>query len=224
MLMKMKADQGTCKKETTELVFVIDRSGSMAGLEEDTIGGYNATIEKQRHVPGFARVTTVLFDHRVEQVLSRVDLAGVAPMTRKHYQPGGCTALFDAIGQTIRHINKAQKADIAGRPDHTIFVITTDGMENSSSTYTLEKVRKMIEKRKAKNGWEFIFLGANIDAIATAGGMGIEEDRAATYVGDAEGTKVMYACASAAVKSIRCSAPMSASWKHDIDADLAARG
>ena len=210
--------------ETTELVFILDRSGSMKGLENDTIGGYNATIEKQQSEPGSARVTTVLFNDHIDVCMSRVDVACVEPMTRRQYQPCGCTALLDAVGQTIRMINKQQKADLAGRPDHTIFVITTDGMENSSSTYTLEKVRKMIEKRKAKNGWEFMFLGANMDAIATAANMGISADRAATYVCDAKGTEVMYAAASRAVSDIRCCAASTANWKEDIEADFAARG
>ncbi len=210
--------------ETTDLVFILDRSGSMSGLEDDTIGGYNATIDKQRSEPGFARVTTVLFDHNIEMCMNRVDISSVEPLTRKQYCPGGCTALLDAVGQTIRFVNKTQKADPAGRPDHTIFVITTDGMENSSRTYTLGKVRKMIEKRKAENGWEFIFLGANMDAIETAADMGISADRAATYVCDAQGTEVMYAAASRAVADIRCCAAPSAAWKEDIEQDFAARG
>ncbi len=210
--------------EMSEIVFILDRSGSMGGLEDETIGGYNATLEDQRKLPGRGRVTTVLFDDKIDVIEHRVDLSSAKPLTRKQYQVRGCTALLDALGQTIREINKQQKADPAGRPDHTIFVITTDGMENSSHEYTLEKVRKMIDKRKKKNGWEFIFLGANIDAVKTAGSLGISADRAATYVADGLGTECMYAAASCALGNLRQHAKMGAEWKADVEKDTATRG
>lgn len=209
---------------TTELVFILDRSGSMQGLENDTIGGFNATIAKQRHEPGRAVVSTVLFDDAQDVVHNRVALQRVAPLTHSQYQVRGCTALLDAVGRAIRHINRMQKTQAAGRPDKTIFVITTDGMENASREFTLNQVRELIEKRQRKNGWEFLFLGANIDAISTAADMGIRADRASNYMHDACGTALSYDAACRAVSRMRCDAPLAAEWKGKVEADHATRG
>lgn len=209
---------------TTELVFILDRSGSMQGLEKDTIGGFNATIAKQRHEPGRAVVSTVLFDDLQDVVHDRVALQRVSPLTHSQYQTRGRTALLDAIGRAIRHINRMQKIQAAGRPDKTIFVITTDGMENASYEFTLNQVRALIEKRQRKNGWEFLFLGANTDAISTAADMGIRADRASNYTHDACGTALSYDAACMAVSRMRCDAPLAAEWKGKVEADHATRG
>lgn len=210
--------------ETTELVFILDRSGSMAGLEDDTIGGYNSLLAKQRKEPGECRVTTVLFDHQIDVLNRDVDIKRLRPMTWRQYKVRGCTALLDAVGLTIKQVNRAQRARPDGRPDRTIFVVTTDGMENASKIYGLAEVRKMIEKRKRKNGWEFLFLGANIDAVETAGDLGIDACRAAMYVADECGTAVMFNGASAALSSIRCGEAPTGAWKEEIERDKAARG
>ena len=200
-------------EKTTELVFILDRSGSMAGLEKDTIGGFNSMIAKQRHLPGRGFVTTVLFDHRVETLTEREPLESVRDLTADQYYVRGCTALLDAVGETIRRVNKAQKANVAGRPDHTVFVIATDGMENASKHYTLEDVRHAIEKRQRKNSWEFVFLGANIDAVATAGSMGIDSRRAADYAATPAGTEVMYGAVDAALCALRLDGVLGEDWK-----------
>lgn len=210
--------------DTTELVFILDRSGSMAGLEPETIGGYNSLLAKQREEPGECRVTTVLFDHQIDVLNRDVDIKQLRPMTRRQYKVRGCTALLDAVGLTIKRVNRAQKARPDGRPDRTIFVVTTDGMENASEIYGLAEVRKMIKKRKRKNDWEFIFLGANIDAVETAEGLGIDASRAATYVADECGTAVMFAGASAALSSIRYGKAPTGEWKEEIERDTAERG
>ena len=213
------------KKDLTELVFILDRSGSMAGLEEDTIGGFNAMIERQRTAPGEALVSTVLFDTGSDVIHDRVDVRHVAPMTHRQYAVGGCTALLDAVGDTIHHIGNVHKyARPEDVPEKTVFVITTDGMENASHRYTYEKVRRMIEKQKEKYSWEFMFLGANIDAVQEAARFGIEADRAANYHCDRKGTAIIYEGISEAVSAVRCSRPMSASWKAKIDEDYEKRG
>ena len=167
------------KTNLTELVFILDRSGSMQGLEKDTIGGFNAMLEKQKKEPGEALVSTVLFDDRIEVLHDRVKLGEVRPITEKEYCVRGCTALLDAVGGAIRHIGNIHKyARPEDVPERTLFVITTDGMENASRRYTADKVRRMIEHEKEKYGWEFLFLGANIDAVETAGSLGIAPDRA----------------------------------------------
>ena len=213
------------KKGLTEIVFILDRSGSMSGLEKDTIGGFNSTIEKQKQEEGEAFVSTVLFDTEMEVLHDRVPLASVAPLTEKEYYARGCTALLDAIGGAIHHIGNVHKyAREEDRPEKTIFVITTDGYENSSHKYTAERIKQMIERQKDKYGWEFIFLGANIDAIETARNFGISEDRAANYVNDGEGIKTMYMAECCLMSDIRNNRANSRAWKRNVDADFARRG
>ena len=214
------------KKNLTEIVFILDRSGSMAGLEEDTIGGFNAMIEKQRQEPGEAVVSTVLFDSESTIIHDRVDIQRVAPMTRKEYYVRGCTALLDAVGGAIHHIGNVHKyAREEDRPEKTLFVITTDGMENASRKYTYDRLKAMIERQKERYGWEFLFLGANIDAAREAARFGISEDRAANYNADSVGTNVIYETVSEAITQVRCcAAPLSAEWKQRVDEDYRKRG
>ena len=213
------------KNNITELVFILDRSGSMAGLESDTIGGFNAMIEKQKKQEGECYVSTVLFDNDSRVIHDRLRLADVPKMTDRDYTVRGCTALIDAIGGAIHHIGNVHKyARAEDVPEHTVFVITTDGQENASMHYTSEKVRSMIERQKEKFGWEFIFLGANIDAAREAARFGITEDRAANYHADHKGTAVIYEAVCDAVCSVRASKPMSADWKQKVDADYQTRG
>ena len=213
------------KKNLTEIVFILDRSGSMAGLESDTIGGFNAMIQKQKGEDGEAYVSTVLFDNHTEVIHDRVDIQQLQPMTRKDYYVRGCTALLDAVGKSIRHIGNVHKyAREEDRPEKTIFVITTDGMENASREYTYERVRKMIEHEKEKYGWEFLFLGANIDATKEAARFGIREDRAANYHADKKGTAVIYEAMNEAVCNARSCRPMNADWKRRVDEDYQKRG
>lgn len=212
------------KKNLTEIVFILDRSGSMAGLEDDTIGGFNAMIEKQKNEEGEAYVSTILFDNYVEVIHDRVDIRKVRPMTRRDYYVRGCTALLDAVGRTIRHIGNVHKyAREEDRPEKTLFVITTDGMENASREYSYERVRRMIEHEKEKYGWEFIFLGANIDAAREAARFGITEDRAVNYHADSVGTAVIYEAVSEAVCNVRASRPMSDEWRQRVDEDYNTR-
>ena len=213
------------KKGLTELVFILDISGSMSGLESDTIGGYNAMLAKQKQEPGEAVITTVLFDDKYELLHDRINLRGIAPITDKEYLVRGNTALLDAVGKTINKIGNAQKHTVeAERAEQVMVVITTDGMENASREFSHSKVRQMIEHQKSKYGWEFIFLGANIDAVATAESFGISEDRAANYHADGEGTALNYAVLSDAVSSLRASRPLSNTWKDRIDEDFTKRG
>ena len=213
------------KKNLTEIVFILDRSGSMAGLEDDTIGGFNAMIEKQKREPGEAIISTVLFDNCNEVIHDRLDLRRIEPMTRKEYYVRGCTALLDAVGGAIHHIGNVHKyAREEDRPEKTLFVITTDGMENASRCYNYAKVKKMIEKQKEKYGWEFLFLGANIDAAKEAARFGIHADRAANYHADHQGTGVIYETVSEAISQVRACRPMSAGWKAPIDEDYKKRG
>ena len=212
------------KKNLTELVFILDRSGSMAGLEKDTIGGVNAMIEKQKKEPGEAIVSTVLFDNESEVIHDRVDIQKIEPMTDREYHVRGCTALLDAVGGAIHHIGNVHKyAREEDRPEKTLFVITTDGMENASRKYTYERLKAMIERQKEKYGWEFIFLGANIDAAKEAARFGIDADRAANYHADHQGTAVIYEAVSEAVCSVRACKPMSADWKRNVDKDYESR-
>ena len=214
------------KKDLTEIVFILDRSGSMHGLEGDTIGGFNSMIEKQKKEEGDALITTVLFDDKSELIHDRTDIQKIAPLTEKEYYVRGCTALLDAIGSTIHHIGNIHKyAREEDVPEKTLFVITTDGMENASCRYSAKKVKQMIERQKEQYGWEFLFLGANIDAVKTAADFGIDEDHAANYNCDPDGTRLNYQVLSQAVSSVRCSAaPLDASWKKDIDEDYTKRG
>ena len=210
----------------TELVFILDRSGSMSGLEKDTIGGFNSMLEKQRKEPGDAVVSTVLFDNEIEVIHDRVAIANVPNLTDEEYYVRGCTALLDAVGGAIHHIGNVHKyARREDVPEKTLFIITTDGLENASRRYTYDKVRHMIEHQKERYGWEFIFLGANIDAAAEARRFGIDEAMAANYHCDEAGTALNYQVISEAITSVRASsAPLSADWKKKIDADYKKRG
>ena len=208
------------KNNLTELVFIIDRSGSMSGLEADTVGGFNSMIEKQSAARGECYVSTVLFDSASEVLHDRVRLCDVPKMTDKDYLPHGCTALLDAIGGAVRHIGNIHKyARPEDVPEHTMFVITTDGYENASHRYTSEQIRQMIKRQKEKYGWEFFFIGANIDAVEAARSCGIDSDRAVNYNADSEGTRVVYESVTRAVSNVRASAPIGADWSRDINAD-----
>ena len=209
----------------TELVFILDRSGSMSGLERDTIGGFNSMIEKQRKEPGKALVSTVLFDNYSEVIHDRVPLENVPRMTEEEYFVRGCTALLDAVGGAIHHIGNIHKyARMEDVPEKTLFIITTDGMENASHRYTYEKVHAMIKRQQEKYGWEFLFLGANIDAAAEAKRFGIDESRAANFHCDEEGTTLNYEVISEAIMSVRCGCALSDDWKERIDEDYKKRG
>ena len=213
------------RKNLTEIVFILDRSGSMSGLEADTIGGFNSMIEKQKKAEGEALISTVLFDNISEVIHDRVSVQNIKPMTDEDYTVRGCTALLDAIGGAIHHIGNVHKyARVEDVPEHTMFVITTDGMENASRRYDSEKVKKMIEHQKEKYGWEFLFLGANIDAVETARHFGISEDRAVNYHSDSEGTQLNYEVLSDAICAVRCSAPLGSNWKKRISEDYEKRG
>ena len=212
------------KNKITELVFILDRSGSMAGLESDTIGGFNSMIEKQKKQDGGCYVSTVLFDDEIEVLHDRVKLHDIPKMTNSDYTVRGCTAFIDAIGGAINHIGNIHKyARPEDVPEHTMFVITTDGQENASHRYTSEQVKKMIERQKEKYGWEFLFIGANIDAVETASHYGIGADRAVNYNADGEGTHILYETVAKAICNVRASAPLSADWSEDINADYQLR-
>ena len=208
------------KKNLSEIVFLLDRSGSMSGLEKDTIGGFNAMIEKQKKEQGEALISTVLFDHEMKVLHDRVKVQDVKPINENDYQVRGCTALLDAMGGAIHHIGNVHKyARNEDVPEHTIFVITTDGMENASSHYSSSKVRTMVERQKEKYGWEFLFLGANMDAIAAARDFGIEEDKAVEYRSDDIGTRLNYAVMSEAICEFRTKGTVEKSWKQKIEND-----
>ena len=218
------------KKGLTELVFILDRSGSMAGLEKETIGGYNSLIEKQKKNQGEVYVSTVLFDGVSEVLHDRIPLCEIQPMTEDEYYVRGCTAILDALGGAIHHIGNVHKyAKEEDRPEKTLFIITTDGQENSSRRYTYKKVKHMVEKQKEKYGWEFLFLGANIDAIAEAERFGIKADRAVNYECDEEGTAINFKVLSKAVSRVieysydDCEEMLDASWKEEIEEDYKKR-
>lgn len=213
------------KKNLTELVFILDRSGSMAGLEGDTIGGFNAMIAKQRSEPGEALVSTVLFDNESVVIHDRLPLDRVPRLTEKEYFVRGCTALLDAVGGAIHHIGNVHKyAREEDRPEKTLFVITTDGLENASRRYSYDRVKMMIQRQKELYGWEFLFLGANIDAAKEAARFGIQADFAANYHADHKGTSVIYETVSEAIHQVRsCPAPLSADWKQKVDEDYQKR-
>ncbi|MDD2428303.1 MAG: VWA domain-containing protein [Eubacteriales bacterium] len=213
------------KKALTEMVFILDKSGSMSGLEEDTIGGYNAMLQKQQAVEGECRITTVLFDHGYELLHDRIDLQAVSLISDNEYQVGGTTALLDAIGKTIHKIGNAQKHTADDyRAEKVMFVIITDGLENSSREYSAEKVRAQIERQKTRYGWEFIFLGANIDAVQTAGRFGIAPDRAIDYLADSEGTELNFRVMSRAAASFRETGNVDANCFEEIREDVKKRG
>ena len=212
------------KSNLTELVFILDRSGSMAGLESDTIGGFNSMIEKQRKEEGECYVSTILFDNFSEVLHDRVKLSEIKPMTDRDYTVRGCTALIDAIGGAIHHIGNVHRyARPEDVPAHTMFIITTDGMENASRKYTSERVKQMIKRQKERYGWEFLFIGANIDAVETAARYGIDRDRAVNYNADRKGTNVVYESVSRAVCQVRSCKGLSDDWSAEIDEDYRKR-
>ena len=212
------------KKKMTEMVFILDRSGSMSGLEKDTIGGFNSMIRQQQEEEGEALVSTVLFANTSSVIHDRVDVRKVEPLTEREYRVGGCTALIDAIGQAIHHIGNIHKyAREEDVPEHTVFVIMTDGMENASHFYSSDEVKAMVKREKEKYGWEFLFLGANIDAVETAGRFGIGRDRAADFHNDTQGQAVVYQSVGRAVRMIRANASLGKAWKDDIERDFRSR-
>ena len=209
------------KNNVTELVFILDRSGSMAGFEADTIGGFNSTIDKQRKQDGKVYVSTVLFDNDSEVIHDRVDISKIKPMTDTDYEVRGCTALLDAVGGAIHYIGNVHKyARPEDVPEHTVFIITTDGMENASHNYSRSRVREMIKRQTEKYGWEFIFLAANIDAEETAENMGIRRERAVNYTQDREGVEATYAVMCDAITSVRkCKGLDAGDWRKTLDKD-----
>jgi uncharacterized protein YegL len=215
------------KTNLTELVFILDRSGSMGGLESDTIGGFNAMLAKQQAEPGECRITTVLFDGKYEILHDRLDLKAVSLITDKEYFVRGNTALLDAVGKTISKIGNAQKQSKPGyRADKVLFIITTDGMENASREYSYAKVKSQIKRQKSRYGWEFIFLGANIDAAEVANSFGIDRSRAQNFHNDSAGVELNYRIVSETVASFRSApvgAPLSSEWSKDIEADFQSR-
>ncbi len=213
------------KKGLTELVFILDKSGSMGGLESDTIGGYNAMLNKQKKVPGECYVTTVLFDHGYELLHDRIEIRAISPISSAQYQVGGTTALLDALGRTIFKVENVQKhTERDYRADKVLFVIITDGHENSSREFSASKVKTLIEQKKADQGWEFVFLGANIDAVETAGRYGIAPDRAQSFHADEEGIRLNFQVMGDAVASFRTKAAVPADWQEKIEDDYKRRG
>lgn len=206
-------------KGLTELVFILDRSGSMEGLEGDTIGGFNSMIKKQKQLNGDCVVSTMLFDNQVQILHDRIDIRKIPEMTTKDYYVQGCTALWDAMGSAIHHIRNVhkyiRKEDV---PERTMFVVTTDGMENASRTYFADQVKSMVKQQK-KQGWEFLFLGANIDAISTARNLGIRPERAVTFTNDSQGVATNYEAVSEAISAFRASRLVDNAWKRKIEAD-----
>lgn len=208
------------KKNLTELVFILDRSGSMAGLEADTIGGFNAMLNKQQKAEGEAFVTTILFNHHYDLLHDRINVRGISPINEKDYEVRGTTALLDAIGFTIQKMVNVQKRTSENeRAEKVLFVITTDGMENASREFTAGKIKQMVEHQKAKYGWEFMFLGANIDAVSTAAQFGIEEDFAVDYHTDHIGTQLNYEAVNEVVMNLRSGKKLDRSWKEGIERD-----
>ena len=213
------------RKDLTELVFILDKSGSMSGLESDTIGGFNSMLAKQQALEGECRITTVLFDNNYETLHDRIDIRAVSPITEKEYQVGGTTALLDAIGRTIHKIANVQRNTAEDyRAEKVMFVIITDGEENSSRKYSVGEIKTAIERQKTKYGWEFVFLGANIDAIETADNFGIAADRAIDYIADSEGTKLNYKVMERTVTSFRESGAITEDLFDEIRMDVKRRG
>ena len=213
------------KSNLTELVFILDRSGSMAGLETDTIGGFNSVLDKQKKEEGDALVTTVLFDHDYELLHDRINIKNLEGISAKEYYVRGTTALLDAMGRTINYIGNAI-SDTAkeDRPDKVVFVIITDGMENSSQEFSKDKVKAMIEKQKKEYSWEFVFLGANMDAIKTAADFGIDEDRASNFCADSQGINLNYTAVCNFVSEMRMGKKVGSGWKSEIEKDYGKRG
>ncbi len=211
------------ENKLTELVFILDRSGSMAGLESDTIGGFNSVLQKQQKQGSRGYVTTVLFDHELLTLHDRIALDRVEPLTQRDYEVRGCTALIDAIGSTVEHVSIIHKyIGNENVPQNTMFVIITDGMENASTKYSADDVKRMIEQKK-ELGWEFLFIGANIDAVETANHFGIDRERAVNYHSDKKGTKVVYDAVSCAVDCMCGGAPLVKKWKKEIEEDYKSR-
>ena len=224
VFLNQKEGEYDMKTNKTELVFIVDRSGSMSGLERDTIGGYNSLLGKQRLEEGSAIVTTVLFDDKFELLHDRMDIHAISPISEKDYFVRGSTALLDAIGKTINKIGNVQKhTKPEMRADKVLVIITTDGMENSSVEYSYDRVKMMIERQKNMYGWEFIFLGANIDALATAHRFGIDSSRATNYRADSQGTHLNYATLNKTVSKFRSEAIIEDDWKAEIDKDFKER-
>lgn len=212
------------KQNRTELVFILDRSGSMSGLESDTIGGFNSMLEKQKKEPGDAIVTTVLFDHAYELLHDRFDIHNIKPVTEKEYFVRGNTALLDAVGKTIiKTVNVQKNAGEGEQADKVMFVIITDGMENSSTEFSYSQIKKMIHHEKNVYGWEFLFLGANIDAEETAGRYGIDSDRAVNYYADSQGLKNSYESVNEAIFEIRTKSSIPKDWKKRAEKDFKER-
>lgn len=206
------------KKGLTEIVFILDESGSMSGLEKDTVGGFNSFIGKQRNVEGEALVSVVLFSGNSKVLYDRTELSKIKPMTEDMYCPGGCTALLDAVGNAVNHIRTIHKyAREEDLPEKTVFVITTDGEENSSREFTYRKVKELIERQQKDCGWEFIFLGANIDAGEEAARIGIDPDQAVRYECDSAGTLLNFEVLGKAMCSVRKGKKLNRSWKKDIE-------
>ena len=204
----------------TELVFILDRSGSMSGLEADTIGGFNSMIEKQKKLDGKVYVSTVLFDNDSEVLHDRVDIQQIEPMTDRQYYVRGCTALLDAVGGAIRHISNVHKyARPEDIPEHTMFIITTDGQENASHRYDRERIKQMIGRQEEEHGWKFLFVAANIDAVETARNIGIRRERAANYNYSKKGTRNLYEAVGCAVTSMRNCEALNENWKKELDKD-----
>ncbi|MDO4622620.1 MAG: hypothetical protein Q4B22_06675 [Eubacteriales bacterium] len=216
------------KKGLTELVFILDRSGSMVGLEADTIGGFNGMIERQKAEEGEVNVTTVLFDDQYELIHDRFPITAIRPLTEKEYYVRGCTALLDAVGKTIQKMVNVQRYLLEDqKAEKVIFVITTDGMENASREYHQAEIKRMIEKERDTYGWEFIFLGANIDAVAEAKKYGIAEDCSVQYNNDSIGVRMNYRVVGETVCKMRqapAAARLGASWKEEIEEDFRKRG
>lgn len=213
------------KNNITELVFIIDKSGSMSGLEKDTIGGFNSMLEKQRGEEGICHISTVFFSHYSEVIHNRRPIAEVEPLTEKDYIAGGSTALLDALGDAITHTIRVQRElDQDDRADNVVFVIITDGEENASRRYSSREIKEMISHEKEKYGWEFIFLGANIDAVETASRYGIEAKRAHNYVCDNRGVDLNFMAMERIVREVRTKGSISDDWAEEIDRDYKKRG
>lgn len=211
-------------KKSTELVFILDRSGSMSGLESDTIGGFNSMLARQKDVEGKCYITTVLFDNEYELLHDRIEIQAVRPISDKEYFVGGSTALLDAVGRTINKIGNVQRNTAADyRADNVLFVIITDGQENSSREYSMRRIKEMIERQKSKYDWEFIFLGANIDAVETAGRFGITADRAQDFHADSEGVELNFRVMSETVACYREKSEMPIDWNEEIKQDYHGR-